>query len=217
MAILIISARIILVFPIAREGQLNIMKEFSTTDNYSMLDKLNMYTNLLNNMLFFSDFEVYEERIATTKLVIWEEQEAIVQTIVPAIRQVDTTVLNITGVLVFGITILSFILNRKDIFSRLCFIWVIFSFVLLCILGWGTVENGLLLYSFYFLWAFICLIYKLFEKLLEKHEKVRISIYTTLAFCNEKTPFAFCKGRLLNKDYLVPKRRSPASPRPGII
>ncbi len=38
---------------------------------------------------------------------------------------------------------------------RLCAGWVCFSFLLLCLIGWGTAENGLILYTLLFAWAFI--------------------------------------------------------------
>jgi hypothetical protein len=39
------------------------------------------------------------------------------------------------------------------------------SFLVLCLVGWGTAENGLILYSLYFGWAYFCLAFLAVEKL----------------------------------------------------
>lgn len=72
--------------------------------------------------------------------------------------------ISIFGIIVLVLAVIGFILNRKDRFSQMCISWVGFSFVLLFLLGWGTAENGLILYSLYFSWAFIVLIFKGLEK-----------------------------------------------------
>ena len=46
-------------------------------------------------------------------------------------------------------------LRFGDFFSKICFAWVLFSVVLLAIVGYGASENGFILYSYYFSWAFI--------------------------------------------------------------
>ena len=97
-------------------------------------------------------------------------------------------VLNILGCILLILVILGFILNRKNLFAKICFAWVIFSIILLVVLGYGTRENGLILYSFYFNWAFVSLIFLLLKKLLEKRKKLFISIsiilITLLVICN---------------------------------
>lgn len=46
--------------------------------------------------------------------------------------------------------------------------WVLYSIIILCFVGFGTQENGLILYSLYFSWAFIILCYLLFIKIIKK-------------------------------------------------
>lgn len=75
-----------------------------------------------------------------------------------------------TGVSVLGIGILllvlcSFLVNRKNKLSQLSFFWVCFSFVILCLIGWGTRENGLNLYALVFAWAIYVLLFQLVEKI----------------------------------------------------
>jgi len=75
---------------------------------------------------------------------------------------------SIFGIVILIICIISFILNRKNKIATISFMWVCFSVVLLALLGWGSAENGLILYSLYFSWAFLILIYLFIEKLLNK-------------------------------------------------
>lgn len=43
--------------------------------------------------------------------------------------------------------------------------WIVLSIVMLLGLGWGTAENGLILYELYFGWAFLVLLFQLVEKI----------------------------------------------------
>ncbi len=87
------------------------------------------------------------------------------------------TKLNYLGVILLFLMILGFALNYKNKFARICFCWVIFSFFILCIIGWGTAENGLILYSLYFYWAFYALLFLLFEKLFSKYSTLKHLVY----------------------------------------
>lgn len=64
---------------------------------------------------------------------------------------------NWLGLIILLLALLGFVLNRHKPFAKLCLSWVAFSFLLLVPVGWGTLENGQILYSLYFSWAFICL------------------------------------------------------------
>lgn len=70
-----------------------------------------------------------------------------------------------SGVVIAALSLLSAVLNRDKKASRIAAAWVGFSFCLLVILGWGTQENGLILYALYFGWAFLVLLYQLAQKL----------------------------------------------------
>lgn len=70
------------------------------------------------------------------------------------------------GILVLAL--ISAVLNSKKLSSRIAACWVGFSFVVLCVLGWGTQENGLILYALYFGWAFAMLLYQLVQWIGEK-------------------------------------------------
>lgn len=177
MAIFIISARIVLFFPEEINKQLETIKRFSTvSENQS---SFSMYTNFAKNLIIFSDIEEKSNAFAGK---IYESEDLSFELTgrCPAIRASGTENFSIIGMSIIVLAILGFILNRKDKFVQICFAWAIFSFVLLYIIGWGMPENGLMLYTFYFSWAFICLIFKFLEKLLNKFSKTKNCIYSLL-------------------------------------
>lgn len=96
---------------------------------------------------------------------------------------------NVNSVDIIGLTILvicliSFILNYRNKFAVISFGWICYSFILLCVIGWGAQENGLILYSLYFSWAFLVLIY-LFILNMFKSRKIKrclISLFVLIMF-----------------------------------
>jgi hypothetical protein len=84
--------------------------------------------------------------------------------------------LNIYGILIIMFYCVSFYLNRSNTLIKIAFSWFIYSFLLLCVIGWGTTENGLVLYQLYFSWAFIILFYKGLSVLFISHERLLLFI-----------------------------------------
>jgi hypothetical protein len=78
------------------------------------------------------------------------------------------TGINFVGVLILTLAVFSAIWNRDKKSSLLAAGWVGFSVVMLLGLGWGTKENGLILYALYFGWAFLVLLFQLVEKIESK-------------------------------------------------
>ncbi len=72
------------------------------------------------------------------------------------------------GILILILCLISVIVNRKNKMALISGFWVLYSFVILCLIGFGTQENGLILYSLYFSWAFIILLYLLFMQIVRK-------------------------------------------------
>lgn len=95
-------------------------------------------------------------------------------------QQTAVKSLNTVGVIIIALTIVSFIVNRRRMFAKISFFWAIFSFIVLCAFGWGTGENGLLLYSLYFAWAFICIIFMLVDKFFSNKSVSKIAILSTV-------------------------------------
>lgn len=75
--------------------------------------------------------------------------------------------INVIGIIILCLVVISIIINRSKKSSWIAFSWIVFSMIILCGLGWGTQENGLILYALYFGWAFMVLLFQLVEKIEE--------------------------------------------------
>ena len=82
------------------------------------------------------------------------------------------------GIIILVLCVISFIINRKNKFAVISFFWIIFSFVILCLIGWGTKENGLILYSLYFFWAYCALLVMLIDKI--RDSRIKYSLVSIL-------------------------------------
>jgi len=78
------------------------------------------------------------------------------------------TGISFAGILILVMVVISAIWNRDKKSSLLAAGWVGFSVIMLLGLGWGTKENGLILYALYFGWAFLVLLFQLAEKIESK-------------------------------------------------
>lgn len=93
------------------------------------------------------------------------------------LNRINMTQTNLLGVILILLCFVSFILNRKNVLTKISAFWVCFSILLLCIVGWGSPENGMILYSLYFSWAFYVL---LFQLLLWCSEKLKFKSVTPI-------------------------------------
>lgn len=84
--------------------------------------------------------------------------------------------INPVGVAMLILAAVGFALNRKSKLTRISFGWVLFSFLLLCLVGWGTAENGLVLYTLYFSWAYLVLAYLALDALLKKWKSAQAAV-----------------------------------------
>lgn len=80
----------------------------------------------------------------------------------------EVTAVNYAGVAILLLAAAGFWLNRRDRLVQISAYWVLFSWIVIFVIGWGTPENGAILYSLYFGWAFVVLLYKLAEWILKK-------------------------------------------------
>ena len=92
----------------------------------------------------------------------------------------DITQWDIAGIVFIALAIVSFVINRKDKFTQVSFAWCLFSMIVLGIAGWGTNENGLILYSLYFGWAYLALIVKLGMAIVKKLKVEKIGVIVWL-------------------------------------
>lgn len=72
------------------------------------------------------------------------------------------------GVLLLILVLCGFWVSRQEWISRIAMFWVLFSVLILFGVGWGTAENGLILYALYFAWAYLVLLYQLIQKVFKK-------------------------------------------------
>lgn len=72
---------------------------------------------------------------------------------------------NCFGIAIMLLALISAYINRKNKITLFAVMWVAFSFIMLACIGWGTKENGLVLYSIYFGWPFFLLIFQLLESI----------------------------------------------------
>lgn len=101
----------------------------------------------------------------------------------------------VLGIVLLLLACVGFVLNRRQRFARLGMAWVGVSFLVLCVLGWGTAENGLTLYTLYFGWAYAVLLVYLAESLLKT---VRLERFSWIVY-------ALCMAALLF--YNLPRLR----------
>lgn len=92
------------------------------------------------------------------------------------------TAVKLSGAAVLLLCVLGAVLTRREPLTRACAWWCAFSAVLLCLLGWGTAENGLVLYILYFGWAFLLLLRQLAAWALEKCRLARLLPWAEAAF-----------------------------------
>lgn len=177
-AIFIISAKILLVLPSQLKAQMNTYSNFYGEETVPV-ERLNMYTHFILNTIIAPEISI-DNSVFASKAASLNGYEYRILAFNIAISQTNNKSTNILGIIIFAIAILGFIFNRKDSFSKICFVWVLFSVILLPIIGYGSGENGFLLYSYYFSWAFICLIFKLFEFIFKNHTKLKNTLCTLL-------------------------------------
>ncbi|MBR2523032.1 MAG: hypothetical protein IKE53_01180 [Clostridiales bacterium] len=93
------------------------------------------------------------------------------------------TAISWTGIAFLIIAIVGFTVTHKNKMSLLSFAWIIMSALLLLAIGWGTVENGLILYCLYFGWSFPVLLFNLMKHAEEKLKTVVITPVITVISC----------------------------------
>lgn len=82
------------------------------------------------------------------------------------------TGISMGGIVILLLALLGAALNWQKKSTRIALGWAGFSLIMLVGLGWGTAENGLILYALYFGWAFCLLLFQLAERL-EKAIRVK--------------------------------------------
>lgn len=177
--ILIITGKIILYTPEQLKGQIDNLSIYTSgaSEAIDYATQANMYTNFALNTVIAPQIKS-EEGLLASKVMVRDNLTVRIVAYNYKVQQTENTSTNVFGLLILVMVVLGFIFNRKDAFCKICFTWVLFSVFLLLIVGYGASENGFILYSYYFSWAFVCLIFRLFELLLKKWPKIKNTIYT---------------------------------------
>lgn len=74
------------------------------------------------------------------------------------------TSMSVIGIMIFILALVSAVWNRNKKSCCAACGWVAFSVCILLVLGWGTKENGLILYALYFGWHFCCCCLNLLQR-----------------------------------------------------
>jgi len=102
----------------------------------------------------------------------------------PSWQMLPVTSVNVIGVIIIIIAIVGFLLNYRQRIAQIAFLWVVFSFFILCVFGWGSRENGMVLYVLYFSWAYISLIYMAIDKLFgDKNKEKAATLLVLVGMC----------------------------------
>lgn len=127
------------------------------------LSKLMQYVNFVGSCLMAPasrvDFETYSH-------VSWQ--------------MLPVTSWRMLGFVVLAVALLGVLARPRAAFSKICGVWIGFSFLLLGVIGWGTIDNGLMLYTLYFGWAYVAMGFQLIDRVLEKHRTAKIIVLLTV-------------------------------------
>ena len=80
------------------------------------------------------------------------------------------------GILVILLTLAGIAITWQKRLTRISAAWLGFSFLLLGLVGWGTIDNGLMLYSSYFGWAFLSMIFGLADRVLDRVRPLKLAV-----------------------------------------
>lgn len=89
---------------------------------------------------------------------------------------VEPAVIPWFGLVLLALVAVSVVVYRREAIMRVFSLWVGFSVVLLILVGWGAAENGMVLYTLYFFWAFAALIYALLKAFFRHSKALRCII-----------------------------------------
>lgn len=128
-------------------ARISFLGEF-TGRNLSLMEKVFQYTQFVLN--YFTAPDAGPNTI-TMDYITWQMN--------------PVTGISFAGIAILFLAVISFILNRNKKSSLLSVCWIGFSVIILVSLGWGTKENGLILYELYFGWAILILLFQLIEKI----------------------------------------------------
>ena len=141
---------------------------------FTGLGKLNYLTNSFAGKITFSD-KIIQFTHFVKGIFISEQGDFKILNGHPSYQLIEFDSVSIIGIIIVVLIVISFILNRKNKIARISFLWVLFSVCILLLFGWGAQENGFILYSLYFAWAYLILYFLLLKRVI-KNRKIFVVI-----------------------------------------
>lgn len=130
-------------------AKINTLRTF-TGKEVPFSNRLYQYTGFVHDCFLAPAASIGEYSLASTSHISW------------VLDPIDH--INWFGVLLLALCLISAVWNWNERIARLSIYWIFFSLLLLVVFGWGTQENGLILYTLYFGWAFFVLLFLLIHK-----------------------------------------------------
>lgn len=85
--------------------------------------------------------------------------------------------LKICGIVFFCFAMFGFWVSRERTIAKISLLWIALSVFLLLVIGYGTVENGTVLYTLYFSWAYYILMFFALCRIIPSHAKLRLALF----------------------------------------
>lgn len=122
-------------------------------------------------------------------------------------QMVPVTQWRLLGLVVLVGAIGGVVVGRHKRISKICGAWMAFSLLLLGIVGWGTIDNGLMLYSLYFGWAYVAMVFQLIDFLFKRLRPVKLGVLIGLCVLVAAMNFAALREVLLFAAQFFPALR----------
>lgn len=113
----------------------------------------------------------------------------------------------ILGFVVLAAAVAGVLVKREKRFSKICAGWMGFSLLLLGIVGWGTIDNGLMLYSLYFSWAYVAMCFQFVDHVLSRLRPAKLTVLGLIFVVTAIVNFAALKEVLLFAAQFFPALR----------
>ena len=85
--------------------------------------------------------------------------------------------IKICGIFFFCFAMFGFWVSRKKTIAKVSLLWIALSVLLLLVIGYGTVENGTVLYTLYFSWAYYILMFFALCRIIPLYAKLRLAVF----------------------------------------
>ena len=131
-----------------------------TGSKLTLFDKIRQFLEYIKNYFVAPDAGVSTVNVEGKQYISWQQDP------VESISYI--------GIIILLLALISLVINRNKVSSRIAGCWILLSMIVLIAIGWGTRENGLILYELYFGWPYLVLIYQLFEKICDRFSLKKI-------------------------------------------